>query len=208
MSESLWGRLRRLLNAPVVKPKEPPPRRSSTSMRQPGPFEPQATPEPPRPSMKWEKQRSGPRVGAAAWVARRSLRQQVLIALGAVSLVAITVVLVMRLFVERRLPREVQGLWSTDAPAYAGHYLELRGRGFGYTTGDSTKTAKWHIIDRVHRSAESEGVLYRVEYQDEGEELELSFVHYPGPPEQLTLSHQRAIGWKRNPSNRSLMPQY
>jgi hypothetical protein len=206
---SVWNALRRILNADIGGTKKPAPKtpapRPSRASQAPGPgFQVLQSPDqPPVPTMKWQRERAGPRIRGQGFVPP-SVRKRILIALAGLCIVAMLVLAVARLVVDRRLPSQVTGLWRTDAPAYQGRLVELRSRYLAFLT-DSAGGVVSYKIARVLMSQDAQGTLFRVQYDANGKRSEFAFVYDQGPPEHLRFAHQRQLVWRRERSDRSLM---
>jgi hypothetical protein len=119
----------------------------------------------------------------------------VILATGAVLIMS--AVVAVRLAVPRSLPREVRGVWRTDAPRYGGRRFELRKGLVVFQAGDSAAAPPAYTITRVWHEATRAGTLYRVQYEMDGESLLFSFVYRPGRPDQISFANQPGLVWTR-----------
>jgi hypothetical protein len=98
---------------------------------------------------------------------------------------------------ETTLPPELQGEWRTDAARYANRRLEITTSSLAFQVGDSAAAITRHRIVRVQRSAAPEGTLFRVEYLEEGDLLEFSFVWRGSPTPEIRFANQKGLVWTR-----------
>lgn len=203
MNESLWARLRRLLRKrpPAARMSRTGPRVQSTLRH----LESSGS-QSHRTSVRWQKERFGPALRRPAWISRISKRQRVLVALAAVSVVAMLVTAVSAALTNRRLPRPVHGVWRSDDSAYAGRLFELRSRRIAFVTRDSTRPILSYPIERVDESTGPDGMSYIITFTHEGESNEFSFVYRAGPPERIHFAHQPRLRWRRDPNIQSVLP--
>jgi hypothetical protein len=122
---------------------------------------------------------------AAAWIA--------------LALVAI-VVLVRTLHpgMETTLPAALEGVWRTNAPAYADRSLVITTSSLSFQVGEDSATSTRYAILRVRRSAVREGTLFRVDYLQNGGQLELSFVWRDSPQPEIRFANQQDLVWTRS----------
>ena len=99
--------------------------------------------------------------------------------------------------VETTLPAVLQGVWRTDAARYANRRLEITTSSLTFQEGDSTDAVTRHRIVAVRRSVEPEGTLFRVEYLQDGDPLEFSFVFSDSPRPELRFANQKGLVWTR-----------
>jgi hypothetical protein len=206
--------LRALLNRLLGRAAPPPPPQLSASQRavesgirieyQGDAAGPQQAPA----SLTWQKERFGvPRFSLEGWRRRISARKRVLIAAGALAVVAQAAVLGSWLFVVRRLPAATFGVWATSAPAYAGRMFELRSRRVAFVTGDSVTPVTVYQIRRVRRAAVVDGQRYTVEYEVSGEVVAFQFIFTAEPQPQIHFVNQPRMAWARVSSARTFMPE-
>jgi len=157
-------------------------------------------------SMRWQREAyAGPKLRVGAWARRGTPRQRVLVVLALISIAAMSIVFGGRLFANRVLPPEVRGVWSTDAPAYAGRLFELRRGRVAFLSADSLQPVAVHLIRRVRERRDRDGTLYDVDLLRNGQVARFSFVYSAGPPEEIRLAHQRAYTWQRSTRVQTLM---
>jgi len=169
-------------------------------------------PTAPQVQMRWQKESpAGPRgLDLKAWEVARRLheRQRWLVILATGAVLTMTVWFGMQLFTPRSLPREVRGVWRTDAPRYETRRFELRKGLVVLLEGDSAGAkVTTHTVSRVWSGAVAGGTRYDVQYEGEGRTIQFSFVHLAGPPEQIRFANQPNLVWTRMPGV-SLLPGY
>lgn len=87
-------------------------------------------------------------------------------------------------------------MWETDAPKYAGAFLELRPDRiiFGAAEGGTTV----HNIKRIKKTRENHAILYTISHADPGApEYTLSFYYDPVNQGTLIFKNQPGIEWTR-----------
>ncbi len=136
-----------------------------------------------------------------------NVRQRVLMLLAAASVGTLVIVFGTRGMAPRAAPREIRGLWRTEAEGYRGRHFEIRSRRVAFQTGDSGEVGIYEIA-RVWRSRTGDSTAVRLELHETGLPLELSFVYLEGPPELIRFSNQRALVWTRAPAGRTIMPGF
>ncbi|MDO8666705.1 MAG: hypothetical protein Q7J79_08845, partial [Gemmatimonadales bacterium] len=165
------------------------------------------TPPVSRPEMRWQREGiTSPYGLAERWAARATTRQRVLVALAAVSVVAMAGVLVARLSLRSTLPPAVRGVWGTVAPNYSTRRFELRAGRVAFQVGDSAVAVTRHLIQRVRTREVPEGMRFNLYYLDEGAPVEFSFVYSSGPPEEIRFANQPRLVWTRAVGARPLLP--
>lgn len=93
------------------------------------------------------------------------------------------------------MPRELMGIWRTDAALYQDRYLELVPGEIRFGIGEDSFTR--HVVTEVRRIESLEGVGYRFAYlSEEGLEHFLSLQYDPGEA-RLSLTHQPQLVWRR-----------
>ncbi len=155
----------------------------------------------------WFRERPLRSSGRQVPVLARGPRQTVLALLAAASAMATIVVFSVRGLAPRTPPREVRGLWRTDAGAHRGRHFEIRSRRVAFQTGDAGEVGIYEI-GRVWRSREGDSTTVRLELREQGGPLELAFVYRPGPPERIRFANQHALVWTRAPGGRTIIPGF
>lgn len=93
------------------------------------------------------------------------------------------------------MPRELMGIWETQAVLYEDRYLELAPGEVRFGTGGESFAR--HAIAEVRRLENLEGVGYRITYlSDEGDEHFLS-LEYDSDDARLSLTNQPHLVWTR-----------
>jgi len=93
-------------------------------------------------------------------------------------------------------PQELAGRWETDAPAYAGRFLQLSSDELLIGTGPAT-VERYHL-DRVHRLESGESILYTIEYSDDdGDEYDIGFYYDSQRGGSLRMRNQRDMVWRK-----------
>jgi len=110
------------------------------------------------------------------------------------ALVAIMVLYLVFKPVETTLPAALEGVWRTNAAAYADRSLEITPTSLSFRASDSTAAGTRHRITRVRRSALPDGTLFHVEYLQDGSQLEFSFV-WRGS--EIQFANQKDLIWTR-----------
>ena len=93
------------------------------------------------------------------------------------------------------MPRELMGIWRTEAPNYEDRYLELAPGEVRFGTGGDSFAL--HQVAEVRKLDSLEGADYRITYlSDEGLESYLSLRYHPAAAE-LSLINQPQLVWRR-----------
>jgi hypothetical protein len=162
---------------------------------------------PARPSaqVRWRKDFwSAPSSHTAARV--RTIQRQILLVLIAlVTVGTVGMVYGARLLVDRTLPVVVRGVWQTDGPRYEQRLFQLAGSRLAFQVSDSS--AAIYQVFGVRQTVREASTLYQVEYRDQGESYEFSFVYSAGPPEEIRFAHQPFMVWTRVADRRRLLPE-
>jgi hypothetical protein len=163
-------------------------------------------PAQPSVQMRWKRDLPGQTPTSRTPSRERTIQRQVLLALVALATVGVVgLAFSARLLVDRTLPLSVRGVWRTDGERYAQRLFELAGSRLAFQVSDSG--AAVHSITRVRRSDTEAGTLYQVEYRDQGQTYEFSFVYWAGPPEEIRFPHQPFMVWTRVTDRRTLLPE-
>lgn len=169
-------------------------------------------PKPPQVQMRWQKeQTAGPSgLDLKAWEVARRLheRQRRLVILGTGAVLIMVTWFATGLFTTRSLPREVRGVWRTDAPNYETRRFELRKGLVVLLEGDSANAkVTTHAVRRVWSASVAGGSRYDVQYETAGQPIQFSFVYLAGPPERIRFANQPNLIWTRMASV-TLLPGY
>ena len=93
-----------------------------------------------------------------------------------------------------QIPAELVGTWTTDAPDYAGRYLEISATGLSFGTGDGR--ANWNSLRGARIESNDDGTLYVLHYDSvDGAPAELSIAYSP-ELDAIRLAHREAV-WTR-----------
>ncbi len=100
----------------------------------------------------------------------------------------------------RLLPKEIEGVWSTDDPRYADRFLELSQAFVIVVTGRrDAPRVEW--VDKVQTSPSTSGMTYRISSTDRsgenGEEMTIFFSAANGG--EIRFLNQKAV-WRRTRS--------
>jgi len=95
------------------------------------------------------------------------------------------------------LPTALAGVWRTDAPRYADRRLEITPTSLGFHAGEGGTAGPRYPIARVRRSEETDGTLFRVEYLEGGDRIELDFVWRDSPRPEIRFANQKDLVWTR-----------
>jgi len=161
-----------------------------------------------RPSaqLRWKRDLWGLAPGPRTAPRVRTIQRQRLLALAAlVTIATVGAVYAADALVDRTLPARVRGVWQTDGPRYEQRLFELAGSRLAFQVSDSNVTI--HQVTRVRQTDGEAGTLYQVEYRDEGETYEFSFIYFAGPPEEIRFAHQPFMIWTRVTDRRRLMQE-
>jgi hypothetical protein len=158
----------------------------------------------PSPQVRWKRDLWGLAPGPRTAARQRTVQRQIVLAsIAAVTLVVVGTIRLLGGLGDRSLPFAVRGVWQTDAARYEQRLFELAGSRLAFQVSDSNATV--HQVSRVRKTEGEAGTLYQVEYEDDGEIYEFSFIYWPGPPEEIRFAHQPFMIWTRVPDRRRLM---
>ena len=96
----------------------------------------------------------------------------------------------------KTIPKQLVGLWTTDAPRYRGRFLELHEAYIIVGTGDGA--ADMQRVSHVESKAADYGTIYTI-YSKDAEDMEnqLSIIFKNDDGGQLYLANQNEMIWKK-----------
>ena len=98
----------------------------------------------------------------------------------------------------RVLPKELEGVWSTDDPRYADRILELSQAFVIVVTGNhDAPRVEW--IDKVDMSPSTSGTAYKISSTERsaGTAEQMTILFNPANGGEIRFPNQKAV-WKRN----------
>jgi len=98
------------------------------------------------------------------------------------------------------IPDALIGVWTTNAPAYAGRPFEIDRQTILFRMGDGPYDYSIHPIRRVTSEVEGQTTHYRVEYVHHGKPFEFAFNYLQGSEAAIRLDNQRDFVWKKTPA--------
>ncbi len=95
------------------------------------------------------------------------------------------------------IPDALIGVWTTDAPTYAGRPFEIDRQTILFRMGDGPYDYSIHPIRRVTSAAEGRTTHYLVEYVHHGKPFEFAFDYQPGSEATIRLDNQHDYVWTK-----------
>jgi hypothetical protein len=94
-----------------------------------------------------------------------------------------------------KVPRELVGTWTTDAPQYSDRSMEIDLACISFLTGGGTQSTGF--IDDIRSVAGNGKTFYTISYDQDGSENQISFYYEDGPKETLRFKNQDDVVWSK-----------
>jgi hypothetical protein len=95
-----------------------------------------------------------------------------------------------------KVPSELVGTWTTDAPQYRDRSMEIDLASISFLTGGGTESTGF--IDDISSVADNGKTFYTISYGQDETENQVSFYYEDGAKETLRFKNQESVVWSKH----------